>query len=287
MRLILLTCLTMVAFAANSVLNRLALIDPAMGPAAFAAIRLVAGALALTALVWLRKGGGGLRPTIAGTGGLALYVIGFSFAYVTLDAGAGALILFGGVQVTMFAGAVLAREPLPVSRWLGAAVAFLGLVYLLWPTGTGTGAAGTGTGATDIAGALLMTAAAIGWGIYSLIGRKATDPLGATAGNFLVAAPLGVVLWAVMPDGITLQGVVLASVSGVVTSGLGYALWYSVLPRLQVSVAAVAQLTVPVIALAGGAVFLGETLTVTFVVASVLVLGGVLISLLPGAKAPR
>lgn len=283
MRLILLTCLTMVAFAANSVLNRLALIDPAMGPAAFAAIRLASGALALTALVWFRQGGG-LRPTIAGTGGLALYVIGFSFAYVTLDAGAGALILFGGVQVTMFAGAVVAREPLPIARWLGAAVAFLGLIYLLWPTGTGTG---TGTGATDIVGALLMTAAAIGWGIYSLIGRKATDPLGATAGNFLVAAPLGVVLWAVMPDGITFKGVILASVSGVVTSGLGYALWYSVLPRLQVSVAAVAQLTVPVIALAGGAVFLGETLTMTFFVASVLVLGGVLISLWPGAKGSR
>ncbi len=275
MRLILLTCLTMIAFAANSVLNRLALVDPGMGPAAFGAIRLGSGAVALMLMVWLRQGSR-LRPTVVGTGSLALYVIGFSFAYVTLDAGAGALILFGGVQVTMFAGAVAAREPLPVSRWFGAIVAFLGLVYLLWPSGAGS---------IDIAGALLMMAAAAGWGVYSLIGRKTVDPLGATAGNFLMATPLGLLLWGVMPDGVTVQGVLLACVSGIVTSGMGYALWYTVLPRLQVSVAAVAQLTVPVIALAGGAVFLGETLTMTFLIASVLVLGGVLISLLPGGRA--
>ncbi|NNF25529.1 MAG: EamA family transporter, partial [Rhodobacteraceae bacterium] len=142
---------------------------------------------------------------------------------------------------------------------------------LLWPGSVG---------APDPLGAALMAAAALGWGIYSLAGRGAGDPLSATAANFVLTVPLTLAVWLVMSDAISPQGAALATISGVVTSGLGYALWYSVLPGLLPSVAALAQLTVPVIALAGGIVFLGEALTLRFAVASVLVLGGVAIGVL-------
>jgi len=273
MRLFFLTALTMIAFAANSVLNRLALETGDMGPASFAAIRLTSGALMLAALVlWRDKGVTALRNGISwrGPAMLALYVLGFSFAYVTLDAGVGALILFGGVQITMFAGAVLAGEDIPANRWAGAALAFGGLVWLMWPQG---GMAPDGTGAA------LMMAAAVGWGIYSLIGRQAGDPLTATATNFLLAAPVGLLVWALLPDAVSGRGAWLAVISGMVTSGLGYALWYRVLPGLPAAVAAVAQLSVPVIAMAGGVAFLGEVPGPKFVVAAGLVMGGVVVSL--------
>ncbi|MDX5414410.1 MAG: DMT family transporter [Rhodobacterales bacterium] len=275
MRLFLLTALTMLAFAANSILNRMALEDGTTGPAAFAAIRLVSGALCLWLLVVWRSGG--LRPAWhpGGAASLALYVLGFSFAYVTLPAGVGALILFGGVQITMFAGALLLREPVPARRWGGAALAFGGLVWLLWPAG---GAA------PDPLGAALMAAAALGWGIYSLLGRGATDPLRATAGNFVFAAPLGLILLAILPDSASARGVLLAILSGAVTSGCGYALWYAVLPQLGAARAAVAQLCVPVIAAAGGLLLLGEGVSLRFVLASLLVLGGVLLASLPSSQ---
>lgn len=266
MRLFLLSALTMVAFAANSVLNRLALEAGETGPASFAAVRLGAGALMLALLVARREGALRWRTGASGPAALALYVLGFSFAYVTLPAGVGALILFGGVQVTMFAGAVLGGEAVPVQRWLGAALSFAGLSYLMWPAG---GAA------PEPVGAALMAAAALGWGIYSLIGRGGRDPLGATAANFLWAMPAGILAWLVFPDQADGAGIALAVVSGAVTSGLGYALWYAVLPGLGATRAAVAQLTVPVIAMAGGIVFLGEALSLRVVLASVLVLGGV------------
>ena len=278
MRLFLLTALVMVAFAANSVLNRLALATHEIDALLFAVYRVGSGALALAFLVLLRDQRLSLTGPmrVAGVLSLTLYMLAFSIAYVVLDAGVGALILFGGVQVTMFAGAVLAREPVPMLRWLGAGLAFAGLVWLLWPGGQAQGSA---------LHALIMVAAAFGWGIYSLAGRKSGEPLRATAANFILAVPLCWVVLAVMPvspDALppTSRGVVLALTSGVLTSAIGYALWYSVLPRLASSVAAVAQLTVPVIALAGGMVFLGEVLTLKFAVASALVLGGVAISVL-------
>jgi drug/metabolite transporter (DMT)-like permease len=278
MRLILLTALTMLAFAANSILNRMALEDGGTGPAAFALIRLVSGALCLWAIVLLR--GGGLRPSWhpAGAASLALYVLGFSFAYVSLPAGVGALILFGGVQITMFAGALILQEAVPPRRWAGAALAFAGLVWLLWPTGA---AAAT---APDPLGAGLMAAAALGWGIYSLLGRGATDPMRATAGNFVFAAPLGLLVFALLPDTASAQGIVLAVMSGAVTSGCGYALWYLVMPQLGASRAAVAQLSVPVIAALGGLALLGEAISLRFGLASVLVLGGVMWASLPARR---
>ena len=281
MRLFLLSCLVMVAFAANSVLNRLALAGGAsggdIGPATFAAVRLGAGAMVLAGLVLAR---GGRVPLVApgrlvGAGSLALYMLGFSFAYLTLDAGLGALILFGGVQITMFAGAVLAGEAIPPRRWAGAAVAFGGLAWLLWPAGAG---------APDPLGAGLMAAAALGWGIYSLAGRRAADPLAATAANFALALPVALVALAVAQDGggTTSRGIALAVASGAVTSGLGYALWYRVLPGLASSQAAVAQLTVPVIALAGGAAVLAEAPSARMLMAGAVVLAGVALAALKG-----
>lgn len=273
MRLILLTSLTMMAFAANSVLNRMALVGDLTGPASFALIRLASGAGFLLLLAGFRSGRkvpwrapGRLWGVLM----LTLYVLGFSFAYVSLETGVGALILFGGVQITMFAGALIARENVPLARWTGAAIAFGGLVVLLWPAG--------GI-APDPAGAVLMVGAAVGWGVYSLLGRGVSDPLGSTAANFALALPIGMAVFAIFPGEIALKGAMLAVISGAVTSGAGYALWYSVLPRLAASVAAVAQLTVPVIAVAGGLVFLGEPVSLRFVIAAVLVLAGIAVSL--------
>jgi drug/metabolite transporter (DMT)-like permease len=273
MRLLLLTTLVMIAFAANSVLNRMALVGDATGPAAFALIRLAAGAVFLLAMTRLRAGAGVPWKTdgrVAGVLMLALYVLGFSFAYVSLETGTGALILFGGVQITMFAGALIAREAVPLARWIGAVIAFVGLAVLLWPAGGVV---------PDPVGALLMAGAAVGWGVYSLLGRTVADPLGSTAANFALALPIGVVVFFIVPGDLTPRGAVLAVISGAVTSGAGYALWYTVLPRLQASVAAVAQLTVPVIAVAGGLVFLAEPVSLRFVAAAALVLAGIAISL--------
>jgi drug/metabolite transporter (DMT)-like permease len=278
LRLFLLVALVMVAFAANSVLNRLALAGGEAGPAAFAAVRLVTGALALAVLLHLRGRSLPLRTPgrWKGAASLALYMLGFSFAYVTLDTGVGALILFGGVQITMFAGALAGGERPAALRWVGAAVAVAGLGWLLWPAGAT---------APDLAGAALMAAAALGWGLYSLIGRGARDPLAETAANFVWAAPLGLLVWIFWADAISPAGLALAAVSGVVTSGLGYALWYAVLPRLDASVAALAQLTVPVIAAVGGLLLLGEAVTPRLVLASALVLGGVALGV--AARRPR
>ena len=278
MRLFLLTALTMTAFAANSVLTRLALTGTALGPGDFAAIRLASGAVMLMALVALRPRAAPLplRARLPGAAMLALYVLGFSFAYVTLDAGVGALLLFGGVQITMFAGALVLRESIPPIRWIGAGIAFAGLAWVLWPPGRS---------APDPLGAALMLAAALGWGLYSLAGRGGTAPLKATAANFLLATPL--VALAVLPAGLGSpqpEGIALAVVAGAVTSGLGYALWYAVLPGLGAQRAAVAQLTVPVIAIAAGALFLGERLSPAALVAAAVVLGGVALATLPARR---
>ena len=270
MRLIILVSITMLAFAANSILNRLALAESEAGAASFAALRLLSGALMLVAIVQMRGQAHWRLTNVAGPLSLLAYVIGFSFAYLSLDAGLGALILFGGVQITMFAGALLRGESVPTMRWVGAGFAFAGLSFLLWPSGTTP---------VPLLGAGLMLGAALGWGIYSLLGAGAADPLGATARNFLWATPLGLLPAFFMWDGMSPIGALLAVLSGAVTSGLGYALWYRVLPELPASVAAVAQLTVPIIALAGGIVFIGEELTWRFLVAALMVLGGVVLSL--------
>jgi len=265
MRLFLITALVMLAFAANSVLNRMAVGGGEIGAVEFAVIRLAAGAAVLLALVLWR--GRGLRgATVAGVAGLLVYLFGFSLAYGRLDAGTGALVLFGVVQVTMFGGALLAGEGVPVRRWVGAGLALGGLAVLVGPAGGGW------------AGFVAMAAAGLGWGLYSLAGRGARDALGATAGNFAIALVPGMavaLLIGVDVGAASLWGIGLAVLSGAVTSGLGYALWYAVLPALGAGRAAVAQLTVPLIAAAGGAALIGEAVGWRFAVASALVLGGV------------
>ncbi|MEQ9053802.1 MAG: DMT family transporter [Roseovarius confluentis] len=277
MRLFLLTALTMVAFAANSILNRLALAGGHIDAVPFGAIHLVAGAAMLAGLCIVLRGGlrlGG-PARVSGVMSLLVYMYGFSLAYTALDAGLGALILFGMVQITMFAAALLTRETLPARRWIGAGLALAGLAWLMWP--------GAGTPVSPWHGAL-MALAGIGWGIYSLAGRKSKDALQATAANFTLAAPVGLLAWLALPSAadaapLSGYGIFLAIITGAVTSGLGYALWYTVLPSLAASVAAVAQLTVPIIALLGGILLLSESLTVQIVLSSALVLGGVALSM--------
>lgn len=274
MRLALLTTLVMVAFAANSLLNRMAVGPGLIGPLELSLVRAAAGAAVLAVLALALRRGLPLLSLrrLPGALGLALYLIGFSIAYVQIDAGIGALILFGGVQVTMFAGAVAGREGLPARRWLGAGLALAGLAWLVWPTGA--------VALPPIASAAMLVAA-LGWGIYSLTGRRATDPLAETAANFVLAAPLcwlPLLLQPVSPEGplpMTAAGLALAVASGAVTSGLGYALWYAVLPRLAASVSGLVQLSVPVIAMAGGVVLLGEAPSWRMLGAGALTLGGI------------
>ncbi len=257
----------MTAFAANSVLTRYALAFDQIAPAAFVAIRLVSGAMVLGILVGLRGNGWRGQGNPISAAMLLLYAAAFSFAYVSLDTGVGALILFGGVQITMFAGAMLAGERPGPKRWVGMGLGMAGLAILFAP----------GSAAPNLSGAMLMAFAAFGWGVYSLRGKSVEKPLPATAVNFLIAAPFGILIWLVMPFSIpsSLTGVALAIISGAAASGIGYAVWYSVLPRLDASFAAIVQLIVPIIALAGGMVFLGEAVTVTFAISTVLILGGV------------
>ncbi len=270
MRLILLTALTMCAFAANSVLTRMAVDSGASDPVGFAVVRVLSGALILSLLV---LGQGGRLPLlngrrVIGAGSLFVYMIGFSLAYISLDAGLGALILFGVVQVTMFVVTAVAGARPTVRQFAGAGIALAGLAYVLWPSGGVE---------VDAKGAILMVAAGVGWAAYSLAGRSEPDALSGTAANFVVALPLTAAsLFVVGAEWqMTGLGYVLAAVSGAITSGLGYALWYRVLPHLLPAVAAVVQLSVPIIAIFAGAVLLGEQVSIGLLVGTALVLGGI------------
>lgn len=268
MRLALLTTLTMIAFAANSVLNRMAVDSGAIDPSSFAMIRVLAGAIALCMILSVR--GGGLpifkRGRLVGAASLSAYMIGFSLAYVTLDAGLGALILFGTVQVVMFGWSAV-RGAAPTRRQLaGAGIAFAGLILALWPK--------DGPG-SDIVGAALMVIAGIGWAIYSLAGKGAENPLAETGANFVVAMPMLLILLLNAGLYAAPSGIALAILSGAVTSGLGYALWYHMLPQLGAGRAPVVQLSVPIIAILAGALLLGEAITLPITLAAVLVLGGI------------
>lgn len=270
MRLFLIITLTMCAFAANSVLTRAAVEGGHLGPTAFAIVRVAAGAIMLGALVMWRGGALPLmRPTrVVGAFSLTVYMAGFSLAYLSLDAGLGALILFGVTQITMFAHSAMTGQRPDVRQLSGAAIAFSGLVLVLWP--------GAGS-VTDPIGAGLMVLAGLGWAVYSIAGRGTADPLAASAANFILCLPLICLL--LLLTGIEthadITGVVLAVLSGALTSGLGYALWYNVLRQIPGTTAAVVQLSVPVIAIVAGALLLGETISAKVIMASLLVLGGI------------
>jgi len=283
MRLFLLCLATLMAFAANSLLNRAALAGGGIDAMQFATIRLIAGGVMLALLCGALRGGLTLRgpARVVGVLSLLVYMYGFSIAYNALDAGIGALILFALVQVTMFGFAVSSGETVQARRWVGAALALIGLAALLWPDGTAR---------ISLPHAASMALAGIAWGAYSLAGKRADDALQATAANFVLAVPLGLVfflLWpaAGAPVEATAQGIALAITAGALTSGVGYAMWYSVLPKLSASAAAVAQLSVPVIALIAGALLLGEAVSLRAAVAAVIVLAGIALSLAPTRRA--
>lgn len=272
MKLFFLVAVTMTAFAANSVLNRVGVATFGMDPFVFAVIRVAAGATMLAVLVTLR----GQSPFVdlpnrwRGALALTVYMIGFSWAYMSLGAGLGALILFGILQMMMFGWAVFKRQPVPVMRWVGAAFALVGLAVLLWPSGPAV---------VPFAGTLAMIAATAGWAAYTILGQGVRDPLAVSAGNFILCLPL-VALSLLLASGgvLSVGGVAAAIVAGAVTSGMGYALWYRVLPELPTTVAAVAQLSVPVIAVLAGVIFLAEPVSVRLIAAGVLVLGGIAVS---------
>jgi drug/metabolite transporter (DMT)-like permease len=262
----------MLAFAANSLLCRLALGDDSIDPASFTTVRVLSGALTLSLFMlprWLKgeRAGGGL-PSAAF---LFIYIVFFSFAYVSLPAGTGALILFGAVQLTMFAAALRAAEHFATWSWVGLACAISGLVFLVAP----------GVTAPDPSGAALMAIAGIAWGAYSLFGRKVVDPLAATASSFIYCAPLAIVVSLIFLDEFhaSTRGVVLGATSGAIASGCGYVIWYAALRGLSASRAATVQLSVPVIAAFGGALLLSEDVTLRLLVASAATLGGVAIVL--------
>ena len=265
---ILLTVAALIAFAANSLLARAALAGHAIDPASFTAIRLLSGAAVLMAL--FAQQGGSLRrlPGSWGSGiALLAYAAAFSFAYVRLGAAAGALILFGAVQISMLLWGVLRRDRPTPFELAGLAIAFASLVYLLLP----------GLGTPDLLGALLMVASGTAWGIYSIRGRTTSGPVGQTAGNFVRAAAIGVPLALALSGSAhaSLAGIILALISGGITSGLGYVLWYRALPRISTTQAATVQLTVPVIAAAGAVLFLSESLSLRLALSSLCLLAGV------------
>lgn len=270
MRVVLLTAITLCAFAANSLLCRAALAHTAIDPASFTAVRMLSGAAALAVIVRLAAAPH-RAPFQASSWPAALalfcYAIFFSFAYVSLTAATGALLLFVAVQVTMISYGLYSGERLHALQWGGLGLAVVGLAILLAP----------GVAAPTLAGGILMSLAGFAWGVYSLLGRTSTMPLAATAGNFLRAAPLSLPLLLLPGTSWDLAGVGWALASGVIASGLGYAIWYAALPLLTAATAATVQLLVPLIAAVSGVVLLGEPLTLQLLVASAAILGGIAI----------
>lgn len=279
-RLFLITALAMIAFAANSVLGRLALIEGEIGAGGFALIRLVSGAVVLALLVLARS----QRPSGSWRGGFSLFIYAafFSYAYLGLAAGTGAIILFAVVQITMLGWGIAKGERPTRLQWLGLAIALAALVWLVSPS----------VEAPPLYAALAMAVAGIGWGVYSLLGKGAGDPTRATAGNFirasLIAAMLAVPALMLYPETMPSQnGIALAVASGAITSGLGYAIWYTALKDLTSTRAGIAQLSVPAIAAIGGVLFLSEPITLRFALASGAILGGVALAVLTPAAASR
>ncbi len=279
-RIVVLTSLAMIAFAGNSLLCRVALRDTGIDAASFTTVRLASGALALWLIVQAGRradpGKGNWSSALA----LFAYAAGFSFAYVSLTAATGALLLFGAVQATMIGHGIWAGERLRSVQLAGLVLAMGGLVGLLLP----------GLSAPPLLGSLLMLGAGAAWGVYSLRGKGTGDPTRVTAGNFLRAVPFAAALSVLSIGGTAVDGAGFgyAVASGALASGMGYAIWYTALPGLRATTAATVQLSVPVIAAVGGIVFLGEKVTLRLVAASVAILGGIALVILerrPGTDA--
>lgn len=279
MRIFLLTTITMIAFGANSIFGRVALEGDAIDPSSYSFIRLLSGAIMLAILVGVSSGvskknlnHGNIISALC----LFAYAAAFSFSYVNIETGVGALILFACVQAVMIGWALYKGDRPSLFEWIGIVIAFGAFIWLVSP----------GLEAPDPIAATLMAISGIAWGAYSLRGKSSSDPLKATAGNFLLSVPMGLVLLfiTISSSQVTVYGVILAIASGAITSGMGYALWYKVLPQLTSTRASIVQLTVPVVAGIGGLIFLSEPLTFRFVLASALILGGVAISIVMKAN---
>ena len=291
LRLCVLVILALLAFAANSVLCRLALNGGLIDPAQFTSWRLLSGAVTLVLIcvfqclkkqrndlkiVWLE---GSWLSALA----LFIYALGFSYAYVTLSTGMGALILFGAVQLTLISLAVRAGQQLVWLEWLGLTIAFGGFVYLVLPT----------LSSPSVLGFVLMTLAGMAWGVYTWRGKVSTKPLFATTSNFVRTLPMLLVTLLIVyistepAPSAQLKGIILAITSGAIMSGLGYAIWYAVLPYLSASAAAVLQLLVPIIATIGGIIFANESITLHLIIATSSVLGGVLLVILARNRTRR
>jgi drug/metabolite transporter (DMT)-like permease len=262
-----LTLLAMIAFAGNSLLCRLALKNTGIDAASFTSIRIASGALALWLIVRLRGGTRGIAGSWPSALALFAYAACFSFAYISLPAATGALLLFGAVQATMIGYGLWAGERLRALQTLGLICASGGLVGLMLP----------GISAPPLVASLLMLSAGVAWGVYSLRGKGVADPTGATMGNFLRAVPFAIALSAMALPWAALDrnGVYYAIASGALTSGVGYAIWYTALRGLKATSAAAVQLSVPVFAAVGGIVFLGESVSLRLLIASAAILGGI------------
>jgi drug/metabolite transporter (DMT)-like permease len=269
-----LTGLALIAFAANSVLCRLALANEAIDASSFTVIRLLSGSIVLLMLISITRNTTGTCPkgSWAASFMLFLYATTFSYAYVSLDTGTGALILFGSVQITMILLSVISGTRLHLTEWAGVVITFVGFVYLILP----------GVSTPSGSGFVLMSLAGIAWGIYTLKGRASKSPLMDTAYNFLRTTPLVVLLaiFTMKNVSYSFEGILLAFLAGSITSAVGYTIWYTALAGLSSTQAAVLQLSVPVIAALAGVIFVSEVLTLRLMISAVMVLGGILIVVL-------
>ena len=285
------TFITLVAFAANSVLCRWALMDQTIDPLSFSIVRIISGALTLLILLTLSSHSKPREELVnndksvttklklpfqfASILSLLVYMFGFSFAYLELGAGLGALVLFVAVQFTMIAAHLLTGNRMSLLEWCGCLLSVSGLVYLLMPTDS--------TSSPDITSIILMALAGVGWGIYTLAGKKSTNALQSTTANFAFSSLVLLVLLSllvVIPNvaskiSLTEQGLLYAILSGSVASGVGYSLWYYVVKKLDTVVASIAQLSVPVIATLGGVLLLSEPVTMQFIISSTVILLGI------------
>ena len=274
-----LTFLALLVFAGNSILTRLALGGEAIDAASFTAIRISAGAVFLLLIVLLKMP----KTAVLNYGSwpaalcLFIYAATFSLAYLSLDTGLGALILFGCVQVTLIIASIIKGSKLEIKEWAGFTIALLGLTILLLP----------GTSAPPLSGFFLMLIAGVSWGGYTLCGKGSTTPLFDTTGNFIKALPMAAIMLLIFIEEIALSntGIALAIVSGAITSGLGYAIWYAALREITVTQAAIFQLLVPIIATIAGITLTNESITTNFVISSALILGGIFLFVsVPAAK---
>jgi len=278
LRVFILTLLAMIAFASNSLLCRAALKQTRIDPASFTFVRVFAGAAALWLIMAMRRSPFEKRGNWPSAIALFVYAAAFSFAYVNLSAGTGALLLFGAVQATMILWGFRKGERLDGVQILGIILALIGLVVLVFP----------GISAPPLIGSIFMLTAGVAWGVYSLRGKTAAHAAAATAGNFLRAVPFATLISIIMLPKMRLDslGIVYALISGAITSGLGYVIWYAALADLKATSAATVQLSVPVLAATGGILLLGESINLRYVIASIAVLGGIALVIIERQRSP-